>query len=103
MSNNPLELSLPKIALDKPREVWYNRELEKMDENDTQECALGWTKPDSAGPPDDKAAPVNEENEYGEPLTAGGCTLSQHIELTRGLGKFDSRQCPRCHLSVYRP
>ena len=46
---------------------------------------------------------INEEDEteFYEPITAGGCARSAHVELTRGLGRFESRVCPVCKLEVF--
>lgn len=40
-------------------------------------------------------------DEYWEPKTAGGCTLSHHLEITRGKKKFEPTRCAFCGLDVY--
>lgn len=40
---------------------------------------------------------------FNEAITAGGCTRNSHIELTLGKGRFEGVECPKCHLTVYRP
>jgi len=41
--------------------------------------------------------------EFYEPLTPSGCPRSLHLELTLGLGRFDSINCPKCGQEVFRP
>ena len=41
--------------------------------------------------------------DYYEPVTAGGCPRSAHVDLTVGLGRFDSKTCPRCGQEIFRP
>lgn len=45
----------------------------------------------------------NDLEDFYEPLTSGGCPRSRHVELTLGIGKFESRVCPVCKQEVYRP
>ena len=53
---------------------------------------------------DSEAKPLETEPlEFYEPITAGGCARSFHIELTLGKGKFEAVECPVCRLGVYRP
>lgn len=49
----------------------------------------------------DKEKQKQNEIQYFEPKTAGGCIRTAHIELTRGLKRFESKVCPMCGLEVY--